>query len=235
VSSAAQFLQKDLGGQLLVVFLPLEFCNWEFSLISASSRIPPPWPRRDIQLIPSRSARHRRQILAESIPTCFCAISICSWTYNVQLSLIVTRKMQAMPICVYLFVIVKEISLCICLFLVFSCAAAKLTRNSRENNRVIESYFSWQFGTVVFIYLKTKFETFHHVWVHCYDRQVFSLSPCNGQALEAEISTWILPLGQIVPPPSEDSAFSKTDRFLAEPSPCDGKLWKTEISTWILL
>src|SRR5882672_8925939 len=94
---------------------------------------------------------------------------------------------------VYLFVIVKEFLLCICLFLVFSCTASKLTKGklqfAEKTIGVIESSFiiivtnqntncNWDnWGIDISSYLRVKCENFHHVGYTLTDRQVFSLSP----------------------------------------------------------
>src|SRR5882672_11664817 len=96
---------------------------------------------------------------------------------------------------VYLFVIVKEFLLCICLFLAFSCAAAKLTKGklqfAEKTIGVIESsfiiivtnqntIFNWDnWGIDISSYLRVKCETFHHVWVHSHQQTVFYPEPIS--------------------------------------------------------
>jgi len=56
------------------------------------------------------------------------------------------------------------------------------------------------------------------------DRQVFSLSPCDGQALEDRNIDMELALGPIVPPASDGlSILEDRQVFSLSPSPCDGQ------------
>ena len=83
-SSAGQFLQKDLGGQLLVVVLPLEFATGRSLGSQPPVRIPPPWPRRDIRLILSRVRDIVDKVWLDPYPLVLCRSQFVAGQYNVQ-------------------------------------------------------------------------------------------------------------------------------------------------------